>query len=102
MPHCYHVWDQEELNDNSPSSHSSHLHSTSSTKYGVLDPSQSISQLELEVNTSIIIMSDLDALGYFVRLDNINLEQAKPCLAWLAQFHSSTVPQCQYQGHTSY
>ena len=45
---------------------------------------------EEQGNERLLIMEDLNALGYSLRLspDTINLETAKNCLSWLAHFHA--------------
>lgn len=41
-------------------------------------------------NELLLIMEDLNTSGYHIRLDpdDVNLENAKSCLAWLANFHA--------------
>lgn len=41
-----------------------------------------------EGDNSWILLEDLDAAGYNKRLSHLTVEQAKPCLAWLASFHA--------------
>ncbi|MBL6448613.1 phosphotransferase [Fulvivirga sp. 29W222] len=43
-----------------------------------------------EGNELLLIIEDLDASGYTIRLDpdDVTLEDAKSCLAWLAHFHA--------------
>ncbi len=53
--------------------------------YGVITPNKD------KPEESLIIMSDLDTLGYFNRPSSLSPQQAKPCLAWLAQFHSASI-----------
>lgn len=39
-------------------------------------------------NSKIIVMSDLDAEGYPIRLSNASVDVAGTCLQWLARFHA--------------
>jgi hypothetical protein len=36
----------------------------------------------------LIVMEDLDASGYYLRKQALNLEEIKACLSWLASFHA--------------
>ncbi len=40
-------------------------------------------------NGSIIILEDLDALGYQLRRSNLSIQEVKVCLSWLANFHAN-------------
>jgi len=37
---------------------------------------------------SLLVLEDLDAAGFPIRLQQINMLQMKSCIAWLAQFHA--------------
>ncbi|MFN8577620.1 MAG: choline kinase [Candidatus Sericytochromatia bacterium] len=39
-------------------------------------------------NSFVLIIEDLDSLGYPVRLNNLNKKEAMLCLKWLANFHA--------------
>ncbi len=38
---------------------------------------------------SLILLEDLDAAGFSLRKSHLNLQQAKGCLTWLANFHAT-------------
>jgi hypothetical protein len=44
--------------------------------------------VELMENEIIIVLEDLDALGFDQRRKSLDLEQMKSCLCWLAHFHA--------------
>lgn len=58
--------------------------------YAVLKPNA-----ETAPDDCVIVMSDLDEQGYFVRPERLIPEQTKPCLKWLAQFHGAHVKKAQ-------
>lgn len=51
-----------------------------------------------ENSHSWIVLEDLDASGYNKRHSRLTLDQARPCLSWLAAFHARFLQQTEPQG----
>lgn len=44
---------------------------------------------QLGQGSQVLLLEDLDAAGYPLRLEQLELEELKVCLAWLANFHAT-------------